>query len=232
MKNILIFQWFDCKDNSRKEELIECVEHNLKLGFDEIIIFNDSVNPQFFGTNVKNITSTHRLTFRDYIEIINDPVNFGSLVTLTNTDIKIDIKTLELNSYIKEKMLIAISRYESQEHLAVNPWCTQDVWILLSQPIHNSILMQSSIPLGLPGCELRFSEILFAAGFEVYNPCLDIKNLHVHSKENIHLDENRIYGAYLFTPACKLIEMKSNYAATKPVLKYLPSFLTYTLNIQ
>ena len=52
MKKILIFQWFDCNDALRKNELVQCIEHNLELGFDDVIIFNDSVEPTFTGDNI------------------------------------------------------------------------------------------------------------------------------------------------------------------------------------
>jgi hypothetical protein len=78
MKKILIFQWFNCKDAVRKNELVECIEHNLSLGFDNVVIFNDSVEPAFSGRNVTNIETSARITYRDFIEVVNEPNNFGS----------------------------------------------------------------------------------------------------------------------------------------------------------
>ena len=203
-KKILIFQWFNCKDETRKKELIECINHNLNIGFDEVIIHNDSVESTFHGKNIKNISTNNRITYRDYIKVVNDPNNYGALVIFTNSDIKLDQKILILEESINEGTLICLSRYENNGLLTESPWCSQDVWVMLSQPIHMSVISQCDIPLGLPGCEIRFSEIIFNTGFVVFNPCLDIKNIHVHSNQNPHLDENRMYGAYLFTPACTI----------------------------
>ena len=221
MKKILIFQWFDCQDGIRRQELTDCINHNLAIGFDEVIIFNDSVEPAFFGQNVQNILSNSRITYRDYINILNDENNYGSFVVLTNTDIKLDRNILTLKEVAKEKILLAMSRYESNEKLTEFPWSSQDVWAARSQPIHKGVLHQCNIPLGVPGCELRFSEMLFNTGFMVFNPCLDIKNVHVHSNQNSHKDENRIYGAYLFTPACTLSDIKSGNSAIMPTPYYL-----------
>lgn len=224
MKKILIFQWFDCKDEARQQELVECINHNLKLGFDEVIIFNDSVESAFYGQNVKNISSNSRITYRDYIDIVNDANNYGSFVVLTNTDIKLDNKILMLEEISEDKTLMALSRYESNGLFSDSPWCTQDVWAMRSQAIHKSIIIQSNIPLGMPGCELRFAEIMFNAGFIVFNPCLDIKNVHVHSNSASHSDENRIYGAYLFTHPCSIEDIKTRNVKYPAAPVYCTSF--------
>ena len=231
-KKILIFQWFNCKDENRKQELIECINHNLKIGFDEIIIHNDSIEPFFYGENIRNISTNTRITYRDYIKVVNDPENYGALVVLTNTDIKIDKKILIFEASIKEKILFSLSRYENNGILADAPWCTQDVWVILSQPIHMSVINQCDIQLGLPGCELRFSEILFNIGFSVFNPCLDIRNIHLHSNPSSHLDENRMYGSYLFTPACTIEDIRSGNKNILPSLQYLTNFGRGVITVQ
>ena len=232
MKKILMFQWFDCKDEIRRQELTDCINHNLNIGFDEVIIYNDSVKAIFNGRNIKNISTNSRITYRDYINVVKDPINYGSLVVLTNTDIKLDKKILSVDEIVKEKTLIALSRYENNGMLADYPWCTQDVWVMLSQPIHKSVIHQCDIQLGLPGCEVRFSEIIFNTGFLVFNPCLSIKNIHVHSNQTPHLDENRLYGAYLFVPACTLEDIRLKNQAVFAVPHYWTSFTNTLFTIQ
>lgn len=111
-----MFQWFDCKDIVRKQELTDCINHNLAIGLDEVIIYNDSVDPIFHGQNIKNVSTHSRITYSDYINVVKDPSNYGSLVVLTNTDIKLDKDILSLDSLIKEKTLIALSRYEKKRN--------------------------------------------------------------------------------------------------------------------
>lgn len=229
MKKILIFQWFNCKDAVRKNELVECIEHNLCLGFDNVVIFNDSVEPSFSGRNVTNIETSARITYRDFIEVVNEPNNFGSMVCLTNTDIKLDKNIFEVSGILQPNLLLSISRYELDGRLADSPWCTQDTWIALSQPIPESVLWQSGIPLGLPGCENRFSELFFSAGFRVSNPCIDIKNIHVQSAKSVHRDENRVFGAYLFVPACTINQVGKAEFFPTPV--YLPRFANRSFRI-
>ena len=201
MKKILIFQWFDCKDLARRRELLECIHHNINLGFDEVIIFNDSVEPVINVPGVQNIFTNSRISYLDFINIVNDPKNFGALVVLTNSDIKLDSKILQLVG-LKNRILIALSRYESNGQLTEFAFYSQDVWVMTSQPIHRSIIYQCNIPLGVPGCDQRFGEIIFSAGFSVFNPCLEIKNIHLHSNVATHLDENRLFGTYLFVNPC------------------------------
>jgi hypothetical protein len=229
MKKILIFQWFNCKDAVRKSELVECVEHNLTLGFDNVIIFNDSVQPAFDGSHVTNIDTNKRITYRDFVDVVNDPENFGAMVCLTNTDIKLDKNIVDVSRALQPNLLLSISRYELNGQLADSPWCTQDTWIALSQPIPESVVWQSGIPLGLPGCENRFSEIFFSAGFRVSNPCMDIKNIHVQSMKSVHRDENRVFGAYLFIPACNINQVGTAESFPTPV--YLPRFANRSFRI-
>jgi hypothetical protein len=231
MKKILMFQWFDCKDKIRKQELTDCVNHNLDIGFDEVIIFNDSVDPSFQGQNIKNVSTNSRITYKDYIDVVKNPSNYGSLVVLTNTDIKLDSNILFLDEIIKEETLIALSRYENNGALAETPWCTQDVWAMLSQPIHKSVIHQCDIPLGMPGCEMRFSEIIFNTGFAVFNPCLDVKNIHIHTNQTPHLDENRMYGAYLFSPACTFEDIRTRNTKALPSPQYWTSFTSKLFSI-
>ncbi|ANI98748.1 hypothetical protein A8O14_00710 [Polynucleobacter wuianus] len=232
MKKILLFQVFDCKDQARALEFDQCVRHNLELGFDEIIIFNDNVPPRYFGKNIRNIEVDKRLTYKDFIELAQSPKNYGNFLVLINTDIKLDKKMFELERILGEKTLIALARYEVGDRLADMPWCTQDVWVLVGQPIPKSILFQSDIPLGVPGCELRFSELMFNVGFQVFNPCMDIKNLHVHKNQVPHSDENRVFGAYLFTPACGLNDVFNKSANAWPIPHYLTSFVPKLFTMQ
>ena len=148
----------------------------------------------------------------------------------------LDRNVLTISDVVQKNFFLCFTRYESiRGELALPnaPWCTHDVWAMISQPIHNSIKFQSFMPLGMPGCELRFAETIFNMGYAVFNPCLDIKNVHLHSESVPHEDKNRMYGAYLFTPPCKLSDMKpasvSRSHTATPV--YLTSFINRPLKI-
>lgn len=224
MKSILVFQDFDCKDTARRAEFDNCIKHNLEAGFDEIILFNDSVSPRHRGPRIKNIEGSRRITYRDFIDVVNDPNNLGSFVVLTNTDIKLDPAILNAASIIKPYDFLCWTRYESNGELPQKPWNTQDTWALLAQPVHNSIRFQSDIPLGMPGCEIRFAEIMFSAGYRVFNPSIDIKNIHVHSVLQPHEDKNRIYGAAVFTAPCTLEDIKTRNPKSLGVPTYATRF--------
>lgn len=226
MKKILMFQWFDCPDAARAAEFLSCAQHNLQLGFDEIVIWNDSTEARFSGPNITNICTDRRMTYRAFIDAVNDPANLGSLVVLTNSDIKLADNFGRVAEAARAGDFLCFTRYEGAGQLAQHPWCTQDVWAMVAQPVHNSVIYQSDIPLGMPGCEIRFAEIMFSAGFSVFNPCLEVRNLHLHSNQVPHREENRIFGAYLFTPACSLTEVRERALTAQPT----PCYLTKSLN--
>jgi hypothetical protein len=226
VNKILLFQWFDCRDPTRRVEFETCIEHNLTIGFDEFIIFNESTAPRYFdstgGGRVTNIETNKRLTFRDYLQVVNTPTNRDTLIVLTNTDIRLDKAILDLGSIMRTNDFLCFSRYEADGRLKDAPWCTQDVWAMLSQPVSNGIIFQSDIPIGMPGCELRFSEIMFGAGYSIFNPALDVRHSHLHSHQVAHDENNRVYGAYLFTPPCTI----AAFSAKEPGCMGQPVYLT------
>jgi len=231
MKKILVFQYFNCNLPSRAAELETCILHNISIGFDEIIIFNDSVEPAFFQKNIKNIESNRRLTYRDYVDILRDQDNFGSFIVLTNTDIKLDDEILSLGDIIKPIDFIALSRHEANGAIAPNPAITQDTWAMLSQPLPPTIIHQSGIPLGMPGCENRFSEIIFSAGHRVFNPSLDIKNQHIQAIPSVHKFEEKMFGAILSIPPCRIDQISNCNPDEFPTPYYLPCFADHLISI-
>lgn len=202
------------------------MEHNLQLGFDETIILNDAVEPAFAGERITNVARRGRITYRDFLDVVSDPSRLGALVVLTNSDIMLAPNFDAVAATLRPGELYCFTRHEAAGgQLAEAPWCTQDTWAMLAQPLHNSVLFQAAIPLGRPGCEIRFAEILFSAGYAVYNPCLDVRNVHVHSAPAPHSDADRIYGAYLFTPAVRLGEVRSGRPEHRPTPCYLTRML-------
>lgn len=225
VRAILTFQCFECLDAHRHDELRRCIEHNLSLPFDKVIIYNDSTAPAFFDDRTENLCGAGRQTFRDYLRIVEDPRYRGDLVVLTNTDIMLDRELLRAREHIRPSDLLCFSRYEADGAFPAAPWCTQDVWMMLAQPVPASVLLQSTLPLGLPGCETRFAELLFNAGYSVMNPSLDTRNVHVHTRQTPAKDENRIYGAHLLTPPCRLADLGERRSIPRPVPVYLAKFL-------
>jgi len=231
MKKILVFQYFKCNLEDRAMELEACILHNISIGFDEVIIFNDSVTPAFFGKNVTNIVLNERLSYRHYVDILRAEENFGSLVVLTNADIKLDQNMLSLGEIIQPIDFIALTRYESDGRIAPNPQVTQDTWAMLSQPLPPTVVYQSAIPLGMPGCENRFSEIIFSAGYRVFNPSIDIKNRHIQATPSMHKFEEKMFGAILLIPPCRIDQVSSCSLDDFPRPYYLPCFSDRLINI-
>jgi hypothetical protein len=140
---------------------------------------------------------------------------------LTNTDIKLDPGIIGIAPRLTPRDFWCLTRYEANGLIAPASHCTQDTWAVIGQEIHSGLMAQAAIPLGYPGCELRFAELFFAYRYRVCNPSLDIKNQHIQAIDSIHEDRYRICGAYLFTPPCRLDDIEPAVATAIPVyLRY------------
>jgi len=220
LKKILVLQWYESAESERNAEIEKAFNHNLSLNFDEFIIFNENNKINYSSGNIKNLNQKGRYTFRDYLNVASITRADDTMVVTCNSDIALDPFIASADFGIDKKTLYCISRYEEDGSISEHPWATQDVWIIQSQKIHNSALNNSDIPLGTPGCELRFAELMYNIGYKVYNPCLSLKNFHIHRTQLPHNDEIRNYGAYLFTHACTLEDAR-NKANIEPVPVYL-----------
>ena len=217
----LLYDYFSAASVERQQELDYCLRQNLSLDFSRIILFGDK---QFSGIDSKmvvRIPLQERLTFSDFLEYVHANRNSEGIAVFTNSDIVIDKTLIDSVSQLKFGVVLAISRYESIDTLANDPWCTQDTWVLRLQPIHISARLSTKFPLGKPGCELRFAEALYSVGFSIFNPCLSIRNLHVHSLASNHNDEFRLYGSYIFTPPCLMEQAANNDQSVIGRLVYL-----------
>src|ERR1700689_975593 len=100
-RNILIVHWSPNK--LRAAEFTECMEHNLKIGFDEVLIVNSGSAPNFFGTNITNVTIDDRMTFKHFVLILNQQKYRDWGVITANTDIKLDPTIIEVTHLITSK---------------------------------------------------------------------------------------------------------------------------------
>jgi hypothetical protein len=67
--------------------------------------------------------------------------------------------------------------------------------------------------LGWHGCDGRFGYEVLNSGYELYNPSLSIKTMHVHmsNKRNYNAFKNLIEGPYAGAPACTLDKLILGY---------------------
>ncbi|WP_338441498.1 hypothetical protein VZG28_12760 [Synechococcus elongatus IITB4] len=217
MKNVLCFQYYDSGNPNRQEELNYVLQENLKLQFDDYFIF---IHPDLdFPSDDQRITYISlqdRLKFSNFLEIVTCTDN--QLLVLINSDIQLNESLFSSTSYLQIGMMFALTRYEKNGELAYsdNPRISQDTWIMKSQPLPQTLIDQSQIQLGIPGCENLFSGSMKSYGFEVFNPCLDIQTYHHHDSDyRTTASSERYWGLYYEPEPCFLKDISEG----RPILK-------------
>lgn len=200
----LIIQSYIANSKERQAEINHCVAENMKIPFDEVIVYGDNSFITEEGHRIVKKLTKSRLTFRSFLQEVSSRESLEGFCVLTNSDIILDKGILDKCSRIPTSVLLSISRHEQIGGLVPGPHCSQDTWVLRNQKIRDPLIQASDLPLGTPGCELRFAELMYSSGFKVFNPSLSVNNLHLHSGATRHNDDERHYGAYLFTHPCNL----------------------------
>lgn len=208
VRKVLVTQWYAPSDLSRREEITACFNHNAGLGFDEVIVFTEGLEWPDSPAKLRVVVHPERLTFFEFVQILDSRSSVGECVFFTNADIKLDPNILCLADSLGERELVCLSRYEHDGELVQSAWCSQDSWVARTQAMPASVMLQAAIPLGVPGCENRFAEICLSAGFRLSNPCLDIRNRHFHRMQVPHDMSRRVFGAYVFVHPCNLDSMR------------------------
>lgn len=183
----LFINYFDHQNKDRKKELEYCLEKNKRNKLiDNIIIVNRN----------------ERSTYGDFLRAMNDYPNDVNIIA--NADIYFD-NTIEYANQIKKMECYALTRWElyngtvmtfNQRHGRPSPphW-SQDAWIFRGSFKHNDFdnviavnpkRQNVEIPfqLGIPGCDNKIAALLREKGFNVTNPSLVIRAIHVHKNSN------------------------------------------------
>jgi len=212
MKTVLIQNAYKSGLPDRDSELLDCLYHNSRIGFDEFYLMADS------GFVVKNISPSTRVpfsgipSFSDILKLSSLPEMTGKLIIFSNSDIKLDSSILRLVSFMQDKDFCCISRYESDGRFHVNPKSSQDCWVYIGGKMPESLISQSDLRLGQLGVENRLANNFHSYGWRLYNPCLTVKNIHIDSqpkdyRPNIQSREHRVYGAYTFVLPCDISQV-------------------------
>jgi len=94
---------------------------------------------------------------------------------IANGDICFD-ETLPTD--MPRRTVYALSRYDLTDNVLV-PWHlkdSQDAWMVKGGPHH----IDAPVKMGVPGVDNVLAHILDAHYFDVINPCLSIRAIHVH----------------------------------------------------
>lgn len=164
MRNInLLINWFD--STVRPQEFDTCLKRNLRL-FHRVVNLNG------------------RPTFTDFFRCASkfpDDIN-----VVANLDIYFD-DTINLAQWIDQDTVYCLTRWEDTGSRVIQfkdrhnghpgEW-TQDAWIFTGNRI---LEVCAPFCLGERGCDNHLAWLFKQAGFNVLNPSLDIRAIHLHN---------------------------------------------------
>ena len=191
MKINLSIDYYNDKHPERQRELEHCLAKNIENEYiDHIYMFlqPNCVPPEFSKVDKVTIfNSPEQVTYAEFFrhtQQFPDDINI-----LANTDIFFDA-TVRHALTIKKEEAWAISRYNLDSNMApflqgsiVGSYPTnashvsQDVWVFKGSV---NPITGSEMHMGTGGCDNRIAYLLMVAGYEVTNPCGQLKAYHYH----------------------------------------------------
>lgn len=178
------------RDIERTKELVDVLNNNIQSPFIEKI--------HLFVDNDESLKHLHDVTKSNKIVVIevgkkpiySDFFNYilnnlkNNICMITNSDIYISETDENLIHRLKtEKNVYALTRYEHDmtDRLIKNYCGSHDCYIFNSKFLDNCIITDhTKYPQNLPGIESHIIKNFCDHGFQVYNPCHQIKIVHLH----------------------------------------------------
>ena len=180
----LFINSFDHENSARKKEIDFCLEKNKKnKHIKQIIIVNKG----------------DRAAYGDFFRIMAEYPNDVNIIA--NLDIYFD-ETIELAKDITNMECYALTRWENYNGKVIDfnsrhgrpspPQWSQDAWIFRGAPKPEAFdtvvavdsRTRSSVhiafSLGIPGCDNKIAALLKEKNYQVTNPSLSIKAIHMH----------------------------------------------------
>ncbi|GJL96296.1 MAG: hypothetical protein DHS20C06_01130 [Hyphobacterium sp.] len=200
----LFIPYFNPADNARRKELELCLSKNRaneRIAHIYLMI-DDDAEVDLEDGRVTVFRMDSRPTYQDWTRLaeISSPTHIS---ILANADIYFDetISRLEELFASDPTAFVALSRYELVDdklRLHPNPHWSQDTWAYL--PTHASNADRDrclNFPLGVPRCDNKVAYSFAVYGHAIYNPCHQIRSIHVHDSESRTYDKKgdmRIVG--------------------------------------
>lgn len=181
-------------DDSRSNELETCLLNNLSSGYvEKVHLFiddNDALDRLKCITNnsdkVVIVSVGIKPKYSDFYKYILDNLN-NKICMITNSDIYLgEVQMSLIDNLNYSKIAYAITRHEyDMTHPLIDSYCgSHDCYIFNSKFINSSIINEdSNFYQNLPGIETHVIRGLCNIGFNVLNPCRQIKIIHLHKTE-------------------------------------------------
>jgi hypothetical protein len=201
---------FYLSDNpTRQAELDECLHFNLlNKSITQFVILCDTQGFQYLNDNYdlsdRNpviIIGDGRPTYNDFF-IASSKYSINEINILHNSDILIPVSSSHLFNQMKEGEVWALSRYDGHSGKLWNHRDSQDTWAWRGKM---RVIDGANFSLGIAGCDNRISKLFLDAGFEVLNPSIDVRTVHLHkSNHRTYNPKEAIKPPYHFIQPHKL----------------------------
>ncbi|MEI2418989.1 6-hydroxymethylpterin diphosphokinase MptE-like protein, partial [Arthrospira platensis SPKY2] len=193
---VLFTPYYKDKHRARQDELIYCLQKNIDCPEIEriVLLIDDGHEPELQSPKIEIVRLSSRATYLDWVRLTENRFS-DRISVLANTDIYLDGSISRLREILSANAnaFVALSRHDkegSQETLHQNPYQSQDVWAVYGKYGFTASLKNDlRIPLGFPRCDNKVAYLFSVHGAKVYNPCHDIKIVHVHETQLRYYDK-------------------------------------------
>jgi hypothetical protein len=210
MKFSLFTTFFIAASNERQQELLLCLKKNTENDYIKNIFLlldgkNESQIKEIVGksTDVSKIQfiNVNRVpTYGDWIYYSKQKAEeLADISVFCNADVYTDDTIIKLSDYTaKNETIVCLSRHDLKENTFEphpNPHWSQDLWAISKDNIlkigNQCFIDELTIThTGMYRCDNKLAYIFAMRGWEIYNPCLEVKCYHLQK------DVTRNYGKF------------------------------------
>lgn len=195
-------------------QLNACLAHNKGLGiFDEITLLVEDMDGDANTDSCQTIHLGRRSSFSDFLGLVSSPEYSDHPIVFSNSDIFMSEDILLAAKQLSSpSSVIALTRRELDgEFPPFYQGLSQDTWIMKGHAVDPLLRDTANLALGIAGCENVFTAQLVANGYNVWNPCLDVRTTHNDPSPNYNYrDCKRYYGFYAFPAPCHIRDVESS----------------------
>lgn len=195
---ILFTTFFIAQDQARQQELNTCLLRNLKnSSLSQVIIFIqseaerkeiESLVAQADCKAAEFILQDRIPTYQDWLKAAADRFQEADVI-FANADIYFDESVLNLPRYLQSSdRIVCLSRHDQDEtgkvRIHPNPHWSQDAWAIRSEEIKKiRFIEELEFSTGKPRCDNRLAFVFSVWGWNLYNPCHEVKAIHLHNSK-------------------------------------------------
>lgn len=215
----MFFPYYQCGDKERQKEIDLCLQKNISNAFISklIVLIDDKSLLPFQDPKITVLYLESRPTYKKWIELTKD-LSLSGVSVLCNSDIYFDDSVRFFTETLDVSLkFLALSRWEltkgESPHLHPNPRWSQDVWAMnCDNYLSKEMLHQLDFPMGVPRCDNKIAYVFCVFGWQVFNPCAQIKSFHAHETglRTYHKKlDIRIIGGVAYVPPSEALNEPS-----------------------